>query len=200
MSFGAKFKQLLEQKGVTYEDARTALGYKSKGTITNLTKMEYQPSGDKLIRICEYLGVPKTFFDEMPDNMSFNQPENSYKTEKRTIPLMENESPDAVVIAEMVIPQIGAKETFAIEITDDRLSGMGISCGTTLFLTKSFTLSDKHEVIAEQGGKRFFALYEKRGDEEILTPADPGMRRIELGRKNSDIKIYAVVIKKLTSI
>ena len=200
MSFGAKFKQLLEQKGITYEDARTALGYKSKGTITNLTKMEYQPSGDKLIKICEYLGVPKNFFDEMPDNMSFSQPENSYKTEKRTIPLMENESPDAVVITEMVIPQIGTPDTFAIEIIDDRLAGMGISCGTTLFLTKSFTLSDKHEVIAEQGDKRFFALYEKRGDEEILTPADPEMRRIELGRKNSDIKIYAVVIKKLTSI
>ncbi len=200
MSFGAKFKQLLEQKGVTYEDACAALGYKSKGTITNLTKMEYQPKGDKLIRICEYFDVPKNFFDEMPENMRFSQPENSYETGKRTIPLMENESPDAVVITEMVIPQIGTPDTFAIEIIDDRLSGMGISCGTTLFLTKSFTLSDKHEVIAEQGDKRFFAIYEKRGDEEILTPADPEMRRIELSRKNSDIKIYAVVIKKLTSI
>ena len=200
MSFGDKFKQLLEQKGITYEDAKTALGYKSKGTITNLTKMEYQPKGDKLIKICEYFGVPKNYFDEMPGDMQLSQPEISYKTEKQIIPLMENESPDAVVITEMVMPQLTAPGIFAIEIADDRLEGIGISCGTTLFLTTNFTLAEKHEVIAEQGDERFFALYEKRGDEEILTPADPEMRRIELTGKNENIKIYAVVIKKLTSV
>lgn len=198
MHFGEKFKALLEQKGVTYEAARIALGYKSKGSITNLTKADIPPRQDKLYKICDYLGVPYNFFDELPEERHFSQPEISYETQKHIIPLMENESADAMVLTEMVIPQMGITDAFAVEINDNRLENIGIPCGTTLFLARKFTLSAKHEVIVQKGKNRFFALYEKRGTEEVLTPADPEMRRIVLNKKNkSGIEIFAVVVYKL---
>lgn len=198
MSFGAKFKSLLKERGITYEDARVALGYKSKNSIAKLTDDAASPTLDKMYEICDFLGLPYTFFIKKQQVLNFGQPETVYETQKNIIPLMENESVDAVVLAEMVIPQMGIQDAFAVEINDDRLENIGIPCRTTLFLTRKFTLSEKHEVIVRKGKKRFFAIYEKRGTEEVLTPADPQMRRIVLDKKNkSDIEIYAVVVYKL---
>ena len=81
-----------------------------------------------------------------------------------------------------------------MEITDDRLAGIGIPSGSTVFLTKKFKLSSKHRVIAQSGDQRFFATYEKRENDAVIIPADSKMPLIVLDNLNkSKVTIYAVV-------
>lgn len=194
MNFGEKFKPLLDRTDLSYRELISIFGYTSPGSITDLTKRKNLPPPDKFERICNFFGVPASYFTDAGENFNLHSPDVKYEADKITIPLMESEYADAKVKEILTVPHLGLTSGFAVEITDDRLSGMGIPGGSTVFLTKTFKLSSKHRVIAQSGDQRFFATYEKRENDAIIIPADSKMPLIVIDNLNkSKVTVYAVV-------
>ena len=169
-------------------------GYTSPGSITSLTRRRNLPPTDKLEKICNFFGVPESYFTGDGDNLRLHSTDVDYISGKTTIPLVESEDVHAKIKEHLAVPHLGLTDGFAIEITDDRLLSIGIPSGSTVFLTKTVKLSSKHKVIAQSGDKRFFATYEKRENDAVLIPADSKMPLIVLDNVSKPKTIiYAVV-------
>lgn len=194
MHFGEKFHNLVKSSGKTYEEIAADLNFKSRSHISYLINKASAPKHDKVMEICHYFNVPGDYFDNPTEEIKLHQAEKDYQAKMIKIPVMDSEAADAVKISDAFIPNPVIRDGFAVLINDDRLMGMGIPCGSTVFLSRQFTLSDKHRVLAQTGKNRFFATYEKRGNSVILTPANPEMPPVLFDEKTSDVpEIYAVV-------
>ena len=193
MSFGEKFKELVDSSGQSYEKIACALGFKSKSSVSHYMKSNVLPKYNILLRMCEYFNVPTAYFE---DGVAIaSQPEREYQTVLNKVPVFTSESADAEEVSYMIIPHMGLTDGFGIIIDDDRLESMGIMCGSTVILSKKFTLQKKHRIIAECNGKRFFATYEKMHENQArIIPANPEIMPVILdGKKDLGTTIYAVV-------
>lgn len=190
MSFGEKFKILVDKSGQSYEKIADALGLKSRSSVSHYMKSDSPPKHDMFIKMCDFFGVSPSYFDE--GSGEFDQPKTEYDLSEYKVPVFDSESVNAEKVAFMILPNIC--EGFAIAIYDDRLKSMGIGRGDTVILTKKFSLGDRHRIIAERNGERFFATYEKiSGSKARIIPADPELLPVMLGEEKSDTTVYAVV-------
>ncbi len=191
MHFGDEFKKLITGSGLTYEEVAAGLGYKRKSNISYWIKSKKSPNHDKIVEICNFFGVSKTYFDEdAQPEMDFHQPQTEYRTEKHTIPVMSGETTDAVKVGEVSVPYLGIDDGFAI-VVDDRLEELGFQQGSTLFLSKKFDLASTCKVVAQQGAERFFATYEKRGNHAVILPLDH--EKPPLTPEGAGVTVYAVL-------
>ena len=199
MSFGEKFKSLVENSGKSYEAIAAELGLKSRSSVSHYMKSDCLPKYDMLVRMCSLFDVPMSFFDDSSKAV-LHQDETPYEPADPKLPIMSSEGPDAVKVGFVSLPHTGITDGFAVVIADDRLESIGISRGATVILSKSFDLGDKHRVVVSDGKSRYFAKYEKiRENYAAIIPADPGLSPVMLEEGNpGGTEIYAVVKYVLT--
>lgn len=194
MDFGEKLTKLIESSGKTRQKIADDLGFRSKSNVTYYERSTAMPKTEILLKFCEYFGVSADYFSSSTIKL-LRQPRKEYEVEEPKIPVMSDESVSATQVSYMVIPHSGITDGFAIVIDNDRLSSIGISCGSTVILTGKINLSKKHKVIVNKNGKQFFATYEKISDNHtVIVPADREMSPIVLdGKEKDDIRIVAIV-------
>ena len=194
MNFGEKLTKLIEASGRTRQKIADDLGFGSRSNITYYEKKSNMPQTDVFLKFCEYFDVSADYFDNVGVRL-VRQPEKEYVAEELKIPVMSDETESANQVSYMVIPHSGITDGFAIVIDDDRLDPIGISCGSTVILTRKIKLLKKHKVIVNYKKDRFFATYEKLGENHtVIVPADSKKPPIVLDDKHGeDIEIIAVV-------
>ena len=194
MNFGEKLTKLIEASGKTRQKIADDLGFRSKSNVTYYERSSSMPKTDILLKFCEYFDVSTEYFNSSAVKL-VRQPQKEYDAEELKIPIMSNESADATQISYMVIPHSGITDGFAIVAGDDRLESIGISCGSTVILTRKINLLKKHKVIVKQNGEQFFATYEKLSENHaVIIPADREKTLIVLdGNQDNDAEIIAVV-------
>ncbi|MBR5586640.1 MAG: helix-turn-helix domain-containing protein [Clostridia bacterium] len=193
MDFGEKFKSLVENSGESYETIAAKLGLKSRSSVSHYMNSISLPKHEMLVKMCSLFDVPMSFFDNSTPVL--HQNEIGYQSESLKLPIMSSEKSDAVEVGFVSLPHTGITDGFAVVLSDDRLESIGISKGSTVILSKTFTLGDKHRIVVSDGDNRFFARYEKiRENYAAIIPANPEISPIMFEKDSpGNIEIYAVV-------
>ncbi len=192
MSFGEKFSVLVSSSNLSRRKLAQALGFGSPGSIDYYMKHDKLPGYDVLGRVCEHFGVsPEYFGTTAPVAVtSLHQDEKKYLFDDAPIPILSDESENALQTGVLNLSGIGIHSGFAI-VVDERLETLGFPLGSTLYLSTRFEIDSVDIAIVEYKKERFFASVEMRGKSLVILPLDRTKPPVTVGTNQKDVRIIA---------
>ena len=197
MNFGEKFTELVNGCELTHQQLADVLGFKSKSNINYYMNRKKKPSADVLDRMCDYFGVTQDYFSDKAKPPQLRQVELEYQIAPDYIPVLSDESINAVQVGKLELSALGIHEGFVI-VADERISSFGFPIGSSLYFSTNFDEASANIVIVQQGENRYFATCEHRGNNTVILPLDREKPAATLDKKTkSDIQVYAALQEML---